>query len=187
LKMASVKKYNPITKKSVAHKAIWFTGLPCSGKTTLAIALEKVLTERGIKCYILDGDILRKGLNKNLGFSEADRKENIRRAAEVSKLFMEAGTITLNCFVSPTIEIREMAKNIIGKENFIEVYVNCPLAVCEQRDTKGHYAKARKGELPDFTGVGAVYEPPLHPDIELRTDINSVQECIKNLVDFLFN
>lgn len=158
-------------------RAIWFTGLSGSGKTTLAKVMENDLMNRGNLCYVLDGDNIRHGLNNNLGFSEEDRKENIRRIAEVSKLFVDAGIITINCFVSPTNELRALARNIIGAEDFIEVFVDCPLEVCEARDVKGLYAKARRGEIPDFTGISAPFERPEHPFISLNTAIQSVSEC----------
>lgn len=164
-------------------KVIWMTGLSGSGKTTLAKYLERKLLDQGYFSKLLDGDNVRTGINKGLGFSEEDRVENIRRIAEVSKLFAEGGIICINCFVSPTAEIRSMAKGIIGEENFLEVYVNTPLEACEQRDVKGLYAKARKGEIKDFTGISAPFEPPTHPDIEILTEHKSITEA----GDELFN
>ena len=134
---------------------VWFTGLSGSGKSTVAIALERELHQRGLLCRILDGDNIRSGINNNLGFSAEDRVENIRRIAEVSKLFIDTGVITIAAFISPNNELREMASSIIGKENFLEIYVNTPIEECERRDVKGLYAKARKGEIKDFTGVSA--------------------------------
>jgi adenylylsulfate kinase len=165
-------------------KVFWFTGLSGAGKTTLAQALDDAFQFRGFICQLLDGDIIRKGINNNLGFSEVDRFENIRRIAEVSKLFNQCGIITINSFISPTRNMREMARSIIGTENFIEVYINAPLAICEQRDIKGLYSKARKGEIKDFTGIHAPYEPPLSPDIEIKTDVHTIQECMDKLIDF---
>lgn len=162
-------------------KALWFTGLSGSGKSTLAIALEWKLFQEGFFAQVIDGDNVRTGLNAGLGFSEEDRIENIRRIAELTKLYVQSGVIVLNCFISPTIAIREMAREIIGKEDFIEVYVNAPLEICEQRDVKGLYAKARKGEIENFTGINAPYEPPVHPDIEIRTDHRSKEECLVEL------
>ncbi len=162
--------------------AIWFTGLSGSGKTTIAIALEKELHKKGLLTQILDGDNIRTGINNNLGFSDADRLENIRRIAEVTKLFVNSGVITICCFVSPTEEIRTIAKNIIGKADFIEVFVNTPLEICEKRDVKGLYAKARKGEIKDFTGINAPFEAPVNPEIVL-TDALSIEESVKKILD----
>ena len=162
--------------------AIWFTGLSGSGKTTIAIALEKELNEKGLLTQILDGDNIRTGINNNLGFSDTDRIENIRRIAEVTKLFVNCGVVTICCFVSPTEEIRTIAKNIIGKEDFIEIFVNTSLEVCEKRDVKGLYAKARKGEIKDFTGVTAPFEAPVNPAIEL-TDALSIEESVKKILE----
>lgn len=163
-------------------KAIWLTGLSGSGKTTLAIELEKALIEKGFFAQILDGDIVRMGINNNLGFSEEDRKENIRRVAEVSKLFINCGIITINCFVSPTLAIRREAKNIIGEDDFVEVFINTPLEICEKRDVKGLYAKARKGEVLDFTGINAPFEEPENADINVFTNKLTIAESLKGLV-----
>jgi adenylylsulfate kinase len=164
---------------------IWITGLSASGKTTLAIGLEKALHEKGHLCYVLDGDNVRTGINKNLQFSEEDRKENIRRVAEVSKLFVECGVITINCFVSPTNELRDLAKSIIGADDFKLVFVNTPIEICEKRDSKGLYTKARKGEIKDFTGVNAPFEEPISPDLEIKTPDHSFEKNLKMLVDFV--
>ncbi len=164
--------------------ALWFTGLSGSGKTTIAIALEQELNKRGLLTQILDGDNIRAGINNNLGFSEADRTENIRRIAEITKLFVNCGVITICCFVSPTEEIRNLAKKIIGTSDFVEVFVNTPLETCEQRDVKGLYAKARKGEIKDFTGISSPFEAPKSPALEIRTDQKSLEECLSDLVDF---
>ncbi|MCW3085772.1 MAG: adenylylsulfate kinase [Bacteroidetes bacterium] len=158
--------------------AIWFTGLSGSGKTTIAIALEKELHKKGLLTQVLDGDNIRAGINNNLGFSESDRIENIRRIAEVTKLFVNTGIITICCFVSPTEEIRNTAKNIIGAADFVEIFVNTPIAICEQRDVKGLYAKARKGEIKDFTGINAPFETPANPDIELKANEWTVDDCV---------
>lgn len=166
-------------------KVIWLTGLSGSGKTTLAIGLERALHEAGFLTQVLDGDNIRTGINANLGFSDADRTENIRRIAEVSKLFLNAGVITINCFVSPAKAMRELAREITGADDFIEVYVNAPLETCEQRDVKGLYAKARKGEITDFTGVHSPFEAPEHPAIEIRTDRQTVNESVAQLLAFL--
>lgn len=166
-------------------KVLWFTGLSGSGKTTIAIALEKELHKIGFLTQILDGDNIRSGINSNLGFSEDDRKENIRRIAEVSKLFVGCGVITINCFVSPTIEIREQAKNIIGQGDFVEVFVNAPLTVCEERDVKGLYKKARKGEIKNFTGIDAPFEAPQNPDIEIRTDLYTIENSVEKILNYI--
>lgn len=162
--------------------AIWFTGLSGSGKTTIAIALEKELQAKGLLTQILDGDNIRTGINNNLGFSDTDRIENIRRIAEVTKLFVNCGVVTICCFVSPTEEIRNNAKSIIGSSDFIEVFVNTPLEVSEKRDVKGLYAKARKGEIKDFTGINAPFEAPVNPEIVL-TDALSIEESVKKILD----
>lgn len=164
---------------------IWFTGLSGSGKSTIAIALERELHKRGLLCRILDGDNIRSGINNNLGFSEADRVENIRRIAEVSKLFIEAGIITIAAFISPNNEIREMASTIIGHEDFLEVYVSTPLAECERRDVKGLYAKARRGEIKNFTGISAPFEAPAHPALMLDTSVLSLEESVNKLLDLV--
>ncbi len=160
-------------------KVIWLTGLSGAGKTTLAKHLELELFNRGFLTQILDGDNIRSGINNNLGFSETDRYENIRRIAEVSKLFLDCGVVTINCFISPTEEIRDMARSIIGKEDFIEIFINAPLAVCEKRDVKGLYSKARRGEIRDFTGITSPFEVPENIDLEIRTDLLSVEASVE--------
>jgi adenylylsulfate kinase len=164
---------------------VWFTGLSGSGKTTLAIALEKELFEQGFLTQILDGDNIRAGINNNLKFSPDDRLENIRRIAEVSKLFLHCGIITLCAFVSPTQEIRHMVRNIVGRESFYEIFVNTPIEVCEQRDVKGLYAKARAGEIKDFTGVNAPFEIPKDADFVIDTSTLSLDDCVKLLLQKL--
>jgi adenylylsulfate kinase len=159
-------------------KVIWMTGLSGSGKTTIAVALEKELLQRGFFTQVLDGDNIRVGINNNLGFSEEDRTENIRRIAEVSKLFLNCGIITINCFVSPTKAIRENAKKIIGASDFIEVFIDTPIEICEQRDVKGLYKKARAGEIKDFTGINAPFEAPTHADIVVVTKNKTVEESV---------
>ncbi|MEX0967223.1 MAG: adenylyl-sulfate kinase [Bacteroidia bacterium] len=166
-------------------KVLWLTGLSGSGKSTLAKGLEERLIASGHLTMLLDGDNLRTGLNSNLSFTEADRLENIRRVAEVSRLFLSAGVITINSFISPTLEIREMARKIIGPEDFLEVYVNSPLAVCEDRDVKGLYEKARNGEILNFTGIDAPFEEPESPAFEIRTDKFSIEESVQRLYHFL--
>ena len=165
-------------------KTIWMTGLSGSGKTTLAIALEKVLHDKGIIAQVLDGDNIRAGINSNLGFSNSDREENIRRIAEVSKLFVSCGIITINCFVSPTRKIRELAKSVIGPDDFVEIYINSPLEVCENRDVKGLYKKARSGQIPDFTGVDSEFEPPDDPALEVNSSELSIQESLSLLTEY---
>ena len=160
---------------------IWFTGLSGSGKTTLATLLEKHLQSLGHNCCLLDGDIVRMGLNRDLGFSDADRRENIRRIAEVSKLMIDSSLVVLAAFVSPFEADRAMVREIVGTSNLIEVFVDCPLEVCERRDTKGLYKKARSGELKGFTGIDSPYERPKDPDIILKTDIQSTEACMKIL------
>ena len=162
---------------------VWVVGLSGSGKSTLARGLENALHQKGYITQILDGDNLRSGLNRNLTFSEEDRIENIRRAAEVSKLFVNCGIITICSLISPTEEIRKMAKSIVGADKYFEVYVNCPIEVCESRDTKGLYKLARKGEIKNFTGIDSPFEEPINHDLEIRTDINTVEYCHNQLVE----
>lgn len=164
---------------------IWFTGLSGSGKSTIAIALERELHKCGLLCRILDGDNIRSGINNNLGFTEADRIENIRRIAEVSKLFVDTGIITIAAFISPSNDIREMAANIIGKDDFLEVYVSTPIEECERRDVKGLYAKARRGEIKDFTGISAPFEAPAHPALTLDTSALSLEESVNKLLELI--
>ena len=164
---------------------IWFTGLSGSGKSTIAIALERELHKHGLLCRILDGDNIRSGINNNLGFTEADRIENIRRIAEVSKLFVDTGIITIAAFISPSNDIREMAANIIGKDDFLEVYVSTPIEECERRDVKGLYAKARRGEIKNFTGISAPFEAPAHPALTLDTSALSLEESVNKLLELI--
>lgn len=164
---------------------VWFTGLSGSGKSTVAIALERELHKRGILCRILDGDNIRSGINNNLGFTETDRIENIRRIAEVSKLFVDTGIVTIAAFISPNNDIRKMAADIIGRDDFIEVYVNTPLEVCEQRDVKGLYARARKGEVKNFTGISAPFEAPENPALTLDTSVLSLEESVNRLLNLI--
>ncbi len=167
--------------------AVWMTGLSGSGKTTIAVALEKALAEKGILTQVLDGDNIRTGINSNLGFSATDRTENIRRIAEVARLFVHCGVVTICCFVSPTEKLRRTAKKIIGASDFVEVYIKTALAVCEERDVKGLYAKARKGEIKDFTGVDAVFETPLNPDLILVTRHLPVEESVDIILKKIFS
>jgi adenylylsulfate kinase len=161
------------------------TGLSGSGKSTIAAQLESRLYEMGFLTQVLDGDNIRTGLNNNLGFSEDDRQENIRRIAEVSRLFLQCGIICINSFISPTHQIREMAYTIIGRENVIEIFVNAPIEVCEQRDVKGLYRKAREGKIKQFTGIDSPFEAPLDPDIEINTGTLSVEEAIEKCLEHI--
>lgn len=164
---------------------LWFTGLSGSGKSTIAIALERELHKRGLLCRILDGDNIRSGINNNLGFSAEDRKENIRRIAEVSKLFVDTGIITLAAFISPSEDMRQMASDIIGADNFYEIYVSTPLAECEKRDVKGLYAKARAGEIKNFTGISAPFEAPKAPKLALDTSKIDIKESVEKLLEYV--
>jgi len=164
---------------------VWFTGLSGSGKSTVALGVERELHRRGILCRILDGDNIRAGINSNLGFSPEDRRENIRRIAEVGKLFVQTGIVTLACFVSPTEEIRQLARDIIGPEDFLEVYVSTPLEECERRDVKGLYARARRGEVKDFTGISAPFETPQHPALSIDTSRFTREECVRQVVQLI--
>lgn len=164
---------------------VWFTGLSGSGKSTIAIALERELHKRGVLCRILDGDNIRSGINNNLGFSESDRVENIRRIAEISKLFVDTGIVTMAAFISPNNDIREMAARIIGFDDFLEIYVSTPLEECERRDVKGLYAKARKGEIKNFTGISAPFEAPVHPALTLDTSVLSLEESVSQLLSLV--
>ncbi len=163
-------------------KVIWLTGLSGAGKTTIAVALEKEIHRKGYFTKTFDGDIIRNGINKDLGFSDADRMENIRRTAEIARLFVDHGLIVICSFISPQKAMRDLAREIIGKDRFIEVFVNCPLEVCEQRDVKGLYKKARMGMIKDFTGIGSSYEIPENADIELRTDLWSIKKTARYLM-----
>ena len=163
---------------------IWMVGLSGSGKSTLAKSFERYLHENGKLTQILDGDNLRTGLNANLGFSEEDREENIRRVAEVAKLFAHCGVITICSFISPTVSIREMSRKIIGDNLYHEVFVECPIGVCESRDVKGLYAKARKGEIKNFTGIDSPFENPINPSLTINTDSKDLDECLKDMINF---
>ena len=161
---------------------IWLTGLSGSGKTTLALSLEHYFFSKGFKVFILDGDNVRNGLCKDLGFSEDDRKENLRRVGEISRLMMDAGLIVISAFISPSAEDRMAIKTIVGEQRFIEVYVNCSVEVCEKRDVKGLYAKAREGIIPNFTGISAPYDPPVLADVELMTAEETVEESVLKII-----
>lgn len=182
-----------ITRKEKEHKlnqrskVIWFTGLSGSGKTTMALALEKALFDKGFLCQILDGDNIRSGINNNLGFSPEDRLENIRRIAEIAKLFINCGIICIGAFVSPTEEIRKIARDIVGEDDFLEVYMSTPIEVCEYRDVKGLYAKARTGEIKEFTGISAPFEIPRNPALVIDTSDKTVEECLDILLSEVLN
>lgn len=164
---------------------LWFTGLSGSGKSTVAIALERELQKRGLLCRILDGDNIRTGINANLGFSTDDRRENIRRVAEVAKLFVDTGIITIAAFVSPTEDLRNLAQHIIGKDDFKEIFISTPIEECERRDVKGLYARARRGEVKNFTGISAPFEAPQHPALSLDTSKLSLEESVAQLLQLL--
>jgi adenylylsulfate kinase len=164
---------------------LWFTGLSGSGKSTIANTLEKRLYQLKYKTVLLDGDNIRHGLNNNLGFSDDDRVENIRRVAEVSKLFIDAGIIVITAFISPFIKDREIAKNLLKKNEFIEIFIDTPIDVCKKRDPKGLYKKAIQGEIKDFTGVSSPYETPVKPNINLKTDKLSIDESVEKILEYL--
>ena len=164
---------------------IWLTGLSGSGKTSLALRLEHYLFHHGYKAFLLDGDNVRNGLNRDLGFTEEDRKENLRRIGEVAKLMLDAGIIVISAFISPYKTERAAVKEIVGEDRFIEVYVNCPVNVCEERDVKGLYQKARQGIIPQFTGISAPYEAPATPDVEVRTNEETIDTSLNKIIHFI--
>ena len=176
----------PLAEREIRYgqhaSVFWFTGYSGSGKSTLAIGVERSLFDLGYNVVVLDGDNIRSGINSNLGFSVDDRIENIRRVSEVAKLFFINGVIPIVSFISPTVESRKMARDIIGKENFVEVFIDTPLEICEARDIKGLYKKARSGEIPEFTGVTAAYEIPPQPNIHIKTLNKTVEESLKELL-----
>ena len=169
------------------HKSylIWFTGLSGSGKSTLANLVEVELHKKGLSTYILDGDNIRRGINKNLSFTPGDRTENIRRIGEIANLMIDAGVITMAAFISPYIKDREGVMQIVGSDNFIEIYVNTSIEECEKRDVKGLYKKARKGEIKNMTGISSPYEAPINPDLEVVTDVESIEESVDKILDYL--
>ena len=176
-------------QKLMDHKStiLWFTGLSGSGKSTLSHGVESILIERSIHAYVLDGDNMRKGLSQDLGFSAEDREENIRRIGEVSKLFLDAGIITLSAFISPYKKDRDIVRSLVKPDEFIEIYVKCPVAVCEERDPKGLYKKARNGEIAEFTGISSPYEEPENAEIVVDTSKHSAEDCINQIMDYLQN
>lgn len=176
-----------LRRKQNGHEStvLWFTGLSGSGKSTIANAVAKELYNRNIRSYVLDGDNIRHGLNKDLGFSEEDRTENIRRIGEVSKLFVDSGQFVLTAFISPFRADRQIVRDLLEEGEFIEVYLKCPLEECEVRDPKGLYDKARKGIIKDFTGIDSPYEEPEHPEIILDSDQYSIEECVEQVIEYL--
>lgn len=182
---SAVTKQERAERKAQKPCVIWFTGLSGAGKSTLANALERVLFERGHHCYLLDGDNVRHGLNGDLGFSDADRVENIRRIGEAAKLFVDAGLIVMTAFISPFRVERQLARELVADDEFIEVHVAASLAVCEARDPKGLYKKARAGQIPNFTGIDSAYEAPQNPEIVIDTGRYDLQACAEQLTDYL--
>jgi len=166
---------------------IWFTGLSGSGKSTLANAVEIQLHQLGIRTYVLDGDNIRHGLNKDIDFSDAGRKENIRRIGEVSRLFLDAGIVILTAFISPFREDRNSVRKLVEEGEFIEVFVDCPLEICEERDIKGLYKKARTGEITAFTGISSPFETPEHPELVIQSNIQNVGDSVKQITDYVMN
>jgi adenylylsulfate kinase len=182
---ATIKKEERQERNGHRSAILWFTGLSGAGKSTLANALEQKLFQSGKNSYVLDGDNIRHGLNKGLGFSDEDRKENIRRIGEVAKLFVDAGTIVCTAFISPFKEDRDRVRQLVEEGEFIEVYVRCSLEACEQRDPKGLYKKARAGEIPDFTGISSPYEEPVAPEIIVDSDKQSIEQSVETIVNYL--
>lgn len=182
-----IKRSDRENKKKIKSVLVWFTGLSGSGKSTLANELDKLLFSDNIDAYILDGDNMRMGLNSDLSFTNADRKENIRRIAEVSSLFIDAGLVCIAAFISPFKEDRELARKIVGEDRFIEIFVNTPLEVCEKRDVKGLYKRARLGEIKNFTGISSPFEEPENPTLSIDTSIENMSESIKRLREVVEN
>ncbi len=179
---ASVDRESIADQKGHKSVIIWFTGLSGSGKSTLANALNVALFKKGLSTFVLDGDNIRHGLCSDLGFSDSDREENIRRIGEVSKLFLDAGVIVLTAFVSPFKSDRDRARELVNKNDFLEVYCAANLEVCEKRDTKGLYAKARKGEIQEFTGISSPYEEPINPELRIDTGANNLKDCVEEII-----
>lgn len=176
-----------LRRKTKKHHSfiLWFTGFPCSGKSTVSKLIEEALYDLNLNTYSLDGDNIRKGLNKNLGFSSQDRSENIRRISEVAKLFVDAGIIVNVSFISPYRNDRNFARSIVEKDEFIEIFVNSPLEICEQRDLKGLYKKARDGHIKGFTGIDDIYEKPINPEIILNTHQETIEESVNKVISYL--
>ncbi|PGS48906.1 adenylyl-sulfate kinase [Bacillus sp. AFS041924] len=182
---ASITKQDRRLKNNHHSAILWFTGLSASGKSTIANEIAKALFNLNVQQYVLDGDNIRHGLNKDLGFTDHDRTENIRRIGEVAKLFVDNGQIVLTAFISPFIADRNIVRSLVGQDEFIEVYVECSVETCESRDPKGLYKKAKNGEIQNFTGISSPYEAPLNPEITLNTDKLSIQECVETVLQFL--
>ncbi|PEL11290.1 adenylyl-sulfate kinase [Bacillus sp. AFS017336] len=182
---ASITKQDRRFKNNHHSAILWFTGLSASGKSTIANEIAKALFNLNVQQYVLDGDNIRHGLNNDLGFTDHDRTENIRRIGEVAKLFVDNGQIVLTAFISPFIADRNIVRSLVAQDEFIEVYVECSVETCESRDPKGLYKKAKNGEIQNFTGISSPYEAPLNPEITLNTDKLSVQECVETVLQFL--
>ncbi|MEH7512770.1 adenylyl-sulfate kinase [Gottfriedia acidiceleris] len=182
---ASISKEDRRQKNNHHSSILWFTGLSASGKSTIANEVAKALFHLNVQQYVLDGDNIRHGLNKDLGFTDYDRTENIRRIGEVAKLFVDNGQIVLTAFISPFIADRNIVRSLVEQDEFIEVYVECSVETCESRDPKGLYKKAKNGEIQNFTGISSPYEAPINPEITLNTDKQSVQECVETILQFL--
>ena len=181
---------NQITQKNRVHlnhkgAVIWITGLPCSGKTTLSEKLRLSLCHKNILTYVIDGDQIRKGLSSDLGFLKEDRSENIRRVGEVAKLFSDVGFVVIASLISPFRKDRDKVRNNLGSDRFVEIYLDCPIEECEKRDVKGHYKSARQGKIKDFTGVSSPYEPPLNPELSLRTSTDNIESCVDKVISYL--
>lgn len=166
-------------------KVIWFTGLSGAGKSTLGTLLENTLFEQGFIVQLFDGDNIRMGINKDLGYTLEDRRENLRRVAEINKLFLQSGIVTINCFIAPTEDLRHMVVDIVGASDMIEIFTDCPLEICEKRDIKGLYKMAREGKIKNFTGIDSPFEPPVQPHIHLRTDLYTPKQCLKIIMDLV--
>lgn len=183
--------YEKMLSRSEREKALhqksmvlWFTGLSGSGKSTIAVGLERALFSRGYVAQVLDGDNIRDGINSNLGFSIEDRQENIRRIAEIARLYLQSGIVTICSFISPTLEIRQMAREIIGEQDFFEIFVDTPLEICEKRDVKGLYKKARAGQITGFTGIDSPYEAPATPDLRIETANQDLEDSVRDVLEF---
>ena len=180
-----VTKEKRLSKHTQKPCILWFTGLSASGKSTIANAVENLLFEQGKLTYLLDGDNVRHGLNKDLGFDDNARVENIRRIGEVSKLFIDAGLIVITAFISPFQKDRDLVRSLVDEDEFIEVFIDTPIEVCETRDPKGLYKKARAGDIPHFTGIGSPYEAPVKPELRVQTDVLSIEECAQLIIEYI--